>query len=312
MTNNNLIDKINKLKKVKNTVILSHYYQLPEVQDLSDFVGDSYYLSLCARKVENKNIIFAGVLFMAETAKILNPKCRIFIPDLSAGCSLSDSCNEEDLKNFLKKHPDHIVVTYINTSAKVKALSDIICTSSNAEKIISSIPINRKIIFIPDRNLGSYLIKRTGRDMILWNGVCHVHNQIYLENLLKIKIKYNDALIVSHPECNEQIIDISDFVGSTSQIISYCAKSKSKRFIIATETGILHQLKKLMSNKEFFIVPYDEACNCNDCNFMKVITPEKILNSLENEIFEINLDYDVIEKARKPLDRMMEITENSA
>lgn len=305
-----VIKEISKLKTEKKAVILAHYYQIPEVQDLADFVGDSYYLSVIAQQVKSEFIVFAGVRFMAETAKVLNPNCKVLIPDIEAGCSLSDSCDPEKFAEFIKKHPDHVVVTYINSSIEIKAMSDVICTSSNAEKIIRSFPKDTKIIFAPDKNLGTYLMKKTGRKLVLWDGTCHVHNQLHIEQVLRLKMLNPDAKVVAHPECQEPILQISDFVGSTSQIIDYCLKSKEKQFIIATETGITHQLKKNAPDKEFIIVPYDENCHCNDCNFMKLITPEKILKALKKEVYEIIIPDHLMEKALKPLKKMIELTGN--
>jgi quinolinate synthase len=305
--NINIINSILLLKKKKNAVILAHYYQLPEIQEIADFVGDSYALSKAAKSANCDIIVFAGVKFMAETAKILNPAIKVLLPDPEAGCSLADSCPAEDFYKFIKQYPDHVVVTYINSSVEVKALSDIICTSSNAVKIIESIPKEKNIIFAPDKNLGRYVMSKTGREMILWDGNCHVHNQLHVENVIKMKKEFSDSLILAHPECQGPIIEIADFVGSTTQIIEFSEKSEKKEFIVATETGILHEMKKKSPEKTFHIVPADESCNCNDCNFMKMISLKKILNSLENDYYEILVSDELRGKALKPIERMIDI-----
>lgn len=307
--NNNIYNSVEKLKKEKNAVILAHFYQIPEVQDMADYVGDSYGLSLKAKEIKAKIIIFAGVKFMAETAKILNPTIKVLLPEKEAGCSLADSCNPEEFKKFKENYPDHLVITYINSSVEIKTMSDIVCTSSNAEKIIRSLPSDTKIIFAPDRNLGSYIMKKTGREMVLWNGSCHVHNQLHVDQIIQLKNKNTNSLVVAHPECQGPVLSMADFVGSTNQIVKYITESSDKDFIIATETGILHELKKKSKNKNFFIVPADESCNCNDCNFMKMITPEKILFALEEEQTEITIDEEIRIKALLPIEKMIELTE---
>jgi len=308
LINNNIINRISELKKQKNAIILSHFYQYSEIQDFADYVGDSYGLAVEAKNSKVDIIVFAGVKFMAETAKIINPSTKVLLPDLEAGCSLADSCPPEAFKKFIEKYPDHIVITYINSSVEIKAMTDVTCTSSNAELIINSFPKNQKIIFAPDKNLGNYLIKKTGRDMVLWDGTCHVHNQLHIEKVIQMKNLHPEAILLAHPECQGVILDIADFVGSTSQIIEFSKKSNIKKQIIATETGIIHQLQKLSPEKEFYIISADESCACNDCNFMKLITPEKILKSLEQNIYEINIEESLRLKAEKPIKKMIEIT----
>jgi quinolinate synthase len=305
--NKDIIQYIHQLKTRKNAVILAHYYQYPEIQDLADYVGDSYGLSKKAKEVNADIIVFAGVKFMAETAKILNPNTKVLLPEPEAGCSLADSCPADEFANFKKKYPKHLVITYINSSIEIKTMSDIICTSGNAEKIIHSLPENEKIIFAPDKNLGSYLNIKTGRNMVLWNGACHVHNQLHVEKVIEMKKKYNNALLLAHPECQGIILDIADFIGSTTQIIEFAKFTERTELIIATETGILHRLQNESPHKRFYLVPADESCACNDCNFMKMITLNKIKNSLEKEQFEICIDEDVRIKALKPLERMIQI-----
>lgn len=302
-----LIEKINSLRKEKKAVILAHYYQKDEVQKIADFVGDSLALSQQAAKTDAKIIVFAGVHFMAETAKILSPDKKVLLPDLEAGCSLADSCPEADFKKFVHKHPGYKVISYVNTTAAVKAVSDIVCTSSNALKIIESLPKDEKIIFAPDKNLGEYIQSKTGRNMIIWNGSCHVHEQFSLERILKIKEKYPDAEIISHPECDKPIQIISDFVGSTSAMLNYAIKSSKKRFIVVTEPGILFEMKKNCPDKEFIPAPpQDLSCACSECQYMKMIDLEKIYLSLYREKPEIILDKELIRKARKPIERMLE------
>lgn len=306
---NKIYSNINLLRKQKNAIILAHYYQLPEIQEIADFVGDSYALSKVAKNTKADIIVFAGVKFMAETAKILNSGLKVLLPDIEAGCSLADSCPEEDFLKFRKLYPEHIVITYINSSVEIKTHSDIICTSSNAVKIVNSIPSDKKILFAPDRNLGKYIISQTGRNMILWDGACHVHNQLHVESVIKLKEQYHNALILAHPECQGPILNIADFIGSTSQIIDFTEKSEKKQFIIATETGVTHEMKKKSPDKEFYIVPANESCNCNDCNFMKMITLNKILRSLQEEIYEIQIPDTLQKKALKPIEKMIEIAQ---
>lgn len=306
-----LIKEISRLRKKKNAVILAHYYQDGEVQDIADFIGDSLALAQFAQKTNAEMIVFAGVIFMAETAKIINPLRKVVIPDLLAGCSLADSCPPEDFLKFKNKYPDAIVISYINTSAKIKALSDIICTSSNALKIVESVPKNKKIIFAPDRNLGSYINNLTGRDMILWDGACHVHEEFSLERILKIKSENKDSKILAHPECKRQILLVADKIGSTSELLKYISADSGRKYIVATETGIIHQMKKAEPGKNFIPAPpIDSTCGCNDCKFMKLISLKKIYDSLENDKFEIIIDEEIRKKAEIPILKMLELSKN--
>ena len=305
----NIVDKIIELKKEKNATILAHYYQNKEIQDLADFLGDSLYLSQVASKVKSKIIVFAGVHFMAETAKIINPVKKVVLPDLKAGCSLADSCPPEDFKKFISKVNNPYVVTYINCSAEIKALSDIVCTSSNAEKVIASIPKNKNIIFAPDKNLGNYLIKKTGRKMILWNGSCIVHEAFSFEKILKLFKKYPNAKFIAHPESESHILEIANFIGSTSALLKYVNESNSSTFIIATESGIIHQMRKKSPNKNFIPAPVnDEKCLCSECAFMKLNTLEKLYLCLKHELPEIKLSNHLINSAREPIKKMLSLT----
>ena len=305
----NIVDKIIELKKEKNATILAHYYQNKEIQDLADFLGDSLYLSQVASKVESKIIVFAGVHFMAETAKIINPIKKVVLPDLKAGCSLADSCPPEDFKKFISKVKNPYVVTYINCSAEIKALSDIVCTSSNAERVISSIPKNKNIIFAPDKNLGNYLIKKTGRKMILWNGSCIVHEAFSFEKILKLFKEYPNAKFIAHPESESHILEIANFIGSTSALLKYVNESNSSTFIIATESGIIHQMRKKSPNKNFIPAPVnDEKCLCSECAFMKSNTLEKLYLCLKYELPEIKLSNHLINSAREPIKKMLSLT----
>jgi len=305
----NLIDKINILRKNKNAVILAHYYQKPEIQDIADFVGDSLDLSRKSAGTEADIIVFAGVNFMAETAKILSPQKKVLLPDLKAGCSLAESCPADVFKKFRDQYPDHIVVSYVNTSAEIKALTDIACTSTNAVKIIQSIPENQKIIFAPDRNLGNYLSSITGREMVIWNGACHVHEEFSLEKILELKKKYPNAKLIAHPECQKPIQIIADFIGSTSALLKYTETDNNREFIVATESGIIHQMKKRNPDKVFIPAPpIDSTCGCNDCKYMKMHDLQKIYCSLKNEKFEINVKPEILAKAKKPIIRMLELS----
>jgi len=304
----NIIEKIKRLKEKKNAIILAHYYQVPEIQDLADFVGDSLALSQQALKTKFQLIVFAGVHFMAETAKILNPQKKVLLPDLMAGCSLADSCPPEDFKKFKSKYPDHMVISYINCTAEIKALSDIICTSSNAVKIVESLPKDQKIIFAPDKNLGGYVNRMTGRKMVLWNGTCEVHDILNAEAIIKMKEEHPDARLIAHPECKAVILEMADYIGSTTALLNYTIKDRSKNYIVATETGIIHQMKKSSPDKEFFVVPTNETCSCNDCPYMKLNTLPKLLHCLEYEEPEIILSPELIEKAKKPILRMLELS----
>ena len=303
-----LIDSIRELKREKNAIILAHYYQRPEVQDIADQVGDSLALANFARKTNADIILFAGVRFMAETAKILNPASKVLLPDLEAGCSLADSCPAEQFEEFIKRHPGHVVVTYINTSVEIKALSDIVCTSSNAVDVIKSIPREKKIIFAPDRNLGTYLMQKTGREMVLWNGVCHVHEAFSFSKLAELKVLYPEAEIIAHPESEREILKLASFIGSTKALIEYIKKSEKHSFIVATEAGILHEINKAVTDKKVIAAPIaeDNTCACSECAYMKLNSLEKILNCLETESPEILLSKEMIEKALKPLNRMLE------
>ncbi len=304
----NIVEKIKQLKIQKNAIILAHYYQIPEIQDIADFIGDSLALSQEATKVKANIIIFAGVNFMAETAKILNPSKKVIIPDREAGCSLADSCKYTDLKDFIEKHPEHYVISYINCSSEVKTISDVICTSSNAVKIVESLPKNQKIIFAPDKNLGSYINSITGRKMVLWNGSCEIHDILSIESILELRVLHPDAKLLAHPECKAQVLEIADFIGSTTALLQYSVKDDCKKFIVATETGILHQMKKSSPNKEFLIVPSDKTCSCNDCPYMKLTTLDKIYKALLNEQPEIILSEELMNKARKPILKMLELS----
>lgn len=306
--NIDLVEEILKLKKQKNAVILAHYYQMGEIQDIADFIGDSLQLAQQAQNTNADIILFAGVHFMAETAKILNPDKKVVIPDLNAGCSLADSCPADKFKEFIEQHPGHIVISYINCTAETKALSDIICTSSNAVKIVESIPENQPIIFAPDKNLGRYIIKKTGRQMILWNGVCEVHEKFSLQKILDLKIQHPDALLIAHPECEEEVLEYADFIGSTSALLKFVQTDKNKKFIVATETGILHQMQKACPDKTFIPAPPNNTCACNECPYMKLNTLEKIYLALKNEQPEIILSKELIEKSKKPLLRMLELS----
>lgn len=306
----NFIKEIEKLKIEKNAIILAHYYQIPDIQDIADYVGDSLGLSQEAEKTDAQLIVFAGVHFMAETAKILNPSKKVVLPDLNAGCSLADSCKTDDFENILKIHPGHTVISYINCTADIKTLSDIVCTSGNALAIVNSLPPDEKIIFAPDKNLGSYINKMTERNMILWDGTCEVHNILTKEKIIELKIKNKNALLIAHPECDAAILEIADFVGSTTALLSFTKKNNAKSFIVATESGILHQMKKESPEKDFIIVPSDETCSCNDCPYMKLNTMEKLYNAIKNESPEILLDEETIFKAKRPIMRMLDISRN--
>ena len=303
-----LFAELEKLKKEKNAVILAHYYQEPDIQDVADYIGDSLGLAQNAAKTEADIIVFAGVHFMAETAKILNPGKKVLLPDLKAGCSLSDSAPPPLFKAFKDKHPDHLVITYINCSAGMKALSDIICTSSNAQKIVESLPGDQKIIFAPDKNLGAYINKVTGRNMVLWNGACMVHEIFSLEKITKLKIRHPKAKLLAHPECEEPILAIADYVGSTTGILKYSQTDSSQEYIVATESGILHQMEKASPGKTFIPAPPNNACACNDCPYMKLNTLEKLYLCLKYETPEINMEESLRLAAKKPIDRMLEIS----
>jgi quinolinate synthase len=304
----NYLREVERLKKEKNAVILAHYYTPSEVQDIADCLGDSLTLAQFAQQTNADVIVFAGVYFMAETAKILNPNKKVYIPDLESGCSLADSCKYDDFLLFKNQYPDYKVISYINCSADIKTLTDVVCTSSNAVKIVNSFPKDEKIIFAPDKNLGAYINAITGRNMLLWDGNCHVHNALKAENIMQLKIKHKDALLIAHPECQQVILQFADFIGSTTQLLNFTKKSDCKKFIVATETGILHQMQKQSPNKEFFIASADTFCNCNDCEYMKLNTLEKIYDCLSNQKNEVLLDEKIIEKAKNPILKMLELS----
>ncbi len=303
-----LFAEIERLKKEKNAVVLAHYYQEPDIQDVADFIGDSLGLAQQAEKTDASIIVFAGVHFMAETAKILNPEKKVLLPDLKAGCSLSDSAPPALFKLFKDKHPSHLVITYVNCSAGMKALSDIICTSSNAQKIIESLPADQKIIFAPDKNLGAYLNKVTGRNMLLWNGSCMVHEIFSLEKITKLKIRHPKAKVIAHPECEEAVLRVADYIGSTTGLLKYTQQSDADEFIVVTETGILHQMQKTSPQKTFIPAPPDNSCACNDCPHMKLNTLEKLYLCMEYEMPEIIMDEALRKAAVLPIERMLEIS----
>ena len=304
-----MIENIKHLRKEKKAIILAHYYQESEIQDIADFVGDSLALAQWATKTTADIIVLCGVHFMGETAKILSPEKRVFIPDMKAGCSLADSCPADKFEQFIKEHPDHTVLSYVNTTAAVKALTDIVVTSTNAKQIVDSLPLDEKIIFGPDKNLGDYINKLTGRNMLLWEGSCHVHEQFSIIKILELKKEHPDALILAHPECPKYLLEVADHVGSTSSILKYATTSDNKKFIVATEAGILHQMKKENTHKEFIPAPpEDSTCACNECFYMKMNTLEKLYLCLKNEKPEILVDEEIRVKAVKPIERMLEIS----
>ena len=308
-TKSELIKKINILRKDKNAIILAHFYQNKEIQDIADFVGDSLALAQWAAKTKHDIIVLCGVHFMGETAKILCPDKKVLIPDLEAGCSLADSCPADEFEAFIKANPNHTVISYVNTTAAVKALSDIVVTSSNAKEIVESLPIDEKIIFGPDKNLGNYINNLTNRNMLLWDGACHVHEQFSLEKIIELKQKHPEALLLAHPECRKYILEISDHVGSTSSILKFATKSENKEFIVATEVGIMHELKKNNPHKIFIPAPPEDAdCACNECSFMKQNTLEKLFICLKNEEPEITINEEIRIKAVKPINKMLYIS----
>ncbi len=304
----NYIKEIEKFKKEKDAIILTHYYQIPEIQDIADYIGDSLGLAQKASEAKAKIIVFAGVHFMAETAKMLNPEAKVVLPDLEAGCSLADSCPLENFVAFKEKHPDHIVISYINTTAAIKTITDVVCTSGNAVQIVESFPRDQKIIFAPDKNLGGYINRITGRNMVLWDGTCEVHDILSTESIFKMKEENPDAELIAHPECNAPVLELADYIGSTTAMLKYTASSPSKKFIVATESGIIHQMQLQSPDKEFLVVPSDETCSCNDCPYMKLNTIEKLYLALKNEKPEIILNEKTMEMARKPIDRMLDIS----
>lgn len=309
MKKEKLIEKINCLRKEKNAIILAHYYQEADIQDIADYVGDSLALAQWAAKTDAAIIVLCGVHFMAETAKILCPDKKVLIPDINAGCSLANGCPANEFEKFVKTHPDYIVISYINTTAAVKALSDVIVTSSNARKIVESFPKDEKIIFAPDHNLGNYINSITGRQMLLWDGACHVHEQFSLEKLIQLKKEYPKALVLAHPECTKPILMMADYIGSTQALLNFATVSDKKIFLIATEAGILHEMKKKNPDKQFIPVPpNDSTCACNECNFMRLNTLEKLYQCLLNESPKILVEEEIRKKAIKPIQRMLELS----
>jgi quinolinate synthase len=303
-----LFAEIERLKKEKNAIVLAHYYQEPDIQDVADFIGDSLGLAQKAAETDAKIIVFAGVHFMAETAKILNPEKKVLLPDLKAGCSLSDSAPPALFKLFKDKHPDHLVISYINCSAGMKALSDIICTSSNAQKIVESLPVTQPIIFAPDKNLGAYINKQTGRNMLLWNGACMVHEIFSLEKITKLKMRHPQAKVIAHPECEAHVLAVADYIGSTTGLLKYASTDSATTFIVVTETGILHQMQKSNPGKTFIPAPPNNSCACNDCPHMKLNTLEKLYLCMEYELPEITMDEALRTAAKRPIDRMLELS----
>lgn len=305
----NLVEEIKRLKKEKNAVILGHYYIEGELQDISDFVGDSLALAQEAARTTADVIVFVGVHFMAETAKIINPSKKVLLPDLKAGCSLAESAPIDQFREFKAKYPDHKVISYINCTADLKTETDIVCTSSNAVKIVNSFPEDEKLIFGPDKNLGNYINSLTGRDMVLWDGACMVHEQFSVEKIVKLMEQYPDAEMIAHPECEKPLLLLAQFIGSTSALLNHVQKSKAQKFIVATESGILHQMKKACPDKLFIPAPSnDSTCACDDCSYMKLNSMRKLYLCMKNELPEVQLSDEVIEKARKPIERMLAIS----
>lgn len=305
-----IVEQIDRMRREKNAIILAHYYQESEIQDIADFVGDS--LDLSRKAADNKAdiIVFAGVHFMAETAKILSPDKKVLIPDLMAGCSLADSCPPQDFAKFKEKYPGHTVVSYVNTTAEIKALTDIVCTSTNAKMIIDSLPKDEKIIFAPDRNLGNYINSITGRNMVVWDGACHVHEEFSLERILELKSEHPDAKIIAHPECEKPVLLVAEHIGSTSSLLNFTREDEAQKYIVATESGILHQMQKASPEKIFIAAPpKDSTCACNDCKFMKLISLKKIYNTLKFEIPEVIIEEDLRVKAERPIRKMLELSE---
>lgn len=306
----NLVEEINRLKREKNAVILAHYYQDNEIQDIADFVGDSLALAQWAAKTPADIIVMCGVHFMGETAKILCMDKKVLVPDTNAGCSLADSCPASEFEAFIKQNPDHTVISYVNTTAAVKAVTDIVVTSTNAKQIVESLPTETKIIFGPDRNLGNYINSITGRNMLLWNGACHVHEEFSLEKILDLKKSYPQAAIIAHPECKKAVLTVADYIGSTAGLLKYTMQADKQQFIVATESGVIHEMQKKSPLKEFIPAPpNDSTCACNECNFMRLNTMEKLYNCLKYELPEIFVDEAVQKKAIKPIQRMLDISE---
>lgn len=304
-----LISEINRLKKEKNAIIMAHYYQDGEIQDIADFVGDSLALAQWAAKTDAYIIMLCGVHFMGETAKILSPNKKVLVPDMAAGCSLADSCPADEFEKFIKEHPGHKVISYVNTTAAVKALTDVVVTSTNAKQIVDSFPKDEKIIFGPDKNLGNYINSITGRNMVLWNGACHVHEKFSVRKVLDLKKEYPDAQVLVHPECKDVIVRLADKVGSTAGLLKYAIASDCKRFLVATESGILHEMQKSAPDKVFIpIPPEDSTCACNNCSYMRLNTLEKVYEVLKNESPEVEVSDELREKAVKPILKMLEIS----
>ena len=302
-------EEINRLRQEKNAVILAHYYQTGDIQDIADFVGDSLALAQWAAKTKADILVLCGVHFMGETAKIICPDKKVLVPDLAAGCSLADSCPADQFAQFVQAHPGHTVISYVNTTAAVKAVTDIVVTSTNARQIVESLPKDEPIIFGPDRNLGNYINSITGRHMLLWDGACHVHEQFSLEKILALKAQYPDAEVITHPECKRPVVEVSDFVGSTAALLKHTMKSPKTQFIVATESGVIHEMRKQSPNKEFIPAPpNDSTCACNECNFMRLNTMEKLYNCLKNETPELLVDPEVQQKAILPIRRMLDIS----
>jgi quinolinate synthase len=309
MEKKELLKEIDRLRKEKNAVILAHFYQEPDIQDIADHVGDSLALAQWAAQTDADIIVLCGVHFMGETAKILNPQKKVLIPDMNAGCSLADSCPADEFEKFVKSHPDYTVISYVNTSAAVKALTDVVVTSTNARKIVESFPENEKIIFAPDRNLGNYINSVTGRQMLLWNGACHVHEQFSIEKLVELKKEHPEALVIAHPECTKPLLMLADYIGSTQALLNFATASDKKEFLVATESGILHEMQKKNPDKHFIPVPpNDSTCACNECNFMRLNTLEKVYQCLLNESPEILVEEKIRQKAVKPILRMLELS----
>ena len=303
-----LFAEIEKLKKEKNAIVLAHYYQEPDIQDIADYIGDSLGLSQEAAKTEADVIVFAGVHFMAETAKILSPNKTVLLPDLKAGCSLADSCPPHLFKRFKEKYPDHLVITYVNCTAELKAMSDIVCTSTNAVQIVESLPKDQKIIFGPDKNLGAWVAKKTGRDLVLWNGACMVHEIFSREKITKLKERHPNAKFIAHPECEEAVLEMADYIGSTTGLLKYTINNEATEFIVATESGIIHQMEIANPTKTFIPAPPNNSCACNDCPYMKRNTLEKLYLCLKNGLPEVTVPAHIIDEARKPIVRMLEIS----
>lgn len=304
-----LVEEISRLKKEKDAVILAHYYQRPEIQDIADHIGDSLALARIATTLPNRVILLCGVHFMGETAKILCPEKTVIVPDDSAGCSLADSCPADEFAEFIKAHPGHTVISYVNTSAAVKALTDVVVTSGNARKIVESFPQDQKIIFGPDRNLGNYINSVTGRNMLLWNGACHVHEQFSLEKIVALKKEHPSAQVLAHPECPRHLLMVADKIGSTAVLLDYAVASDCKEFIVATESGILHKMQAMCTDKTFIPAPpNDSTCACNECSFMKLNTLQKVADSLLTLSPAIEVDEDIMDKARKPIERMLQLS----